>query len=286
MLSGVWESIAAGLKLVVHARIEFIIAALVIELAGLSAMSFRWRLLLVKFGARPGFWNTLLAYSAGVFICNVTPARTIGGDATRGALIRSRADVPVKLVTASVVYDRATDAVGILALAALAFPTLRRSSSAPIVAGILAAVLLAFGVPFIRHAIFRRLAKWHSTLVGVEEMGGVAAAVAGCSVLVWFLDVCRIMVIARAFGVSLSPSEAATLTLIRLTSTIVPIPAGLGVADGALAAGLLWLGVPGQTTAAFVIVERAILYGWSTLLGLISWLVLGGSRLLTATQTT
>jgi uncharacterized membrane protein YbhN (UPF0104 family) len=283
-MSAFWTTLSSALKLVLHVNAAFVAAALVIELGGLACMAFRWRLLLVKFGARPTFWDTMLAYSGGVFVCNVTPARTIGGDATRGALIRRRVKAAGKLIAASVVYDRATDIVGVLVLAAVALPALRHSRSAPFVAGALVAAVLAAALPVARRFITARVRMWHDRLVGFD-VRGVAAALAGCSIAVWLQDSARIMIICIAFGVWLTPSQAAALTLIRLTSTIVPVPAGLGVADGAMVAGLLWFGVPAQTAGAIAILERAILYGWSTLLGAGSLVVLGGTSLLTSVET-
>ena len=281
-MSGLWATITAALSLVVHANIPLVIFALLIELSGLGTMALRWRLLMLELGIRPRFRDALLTYSAGVFVCNVTPARTIGGDATRAALIKPKVDAPGKMVAASVVYDRATDAIGVLTLAALALPVLWHSSSAPFIIGLLALVGLSLAVPPLRNFVRARIGKWHEALVGAEHTGGVGGftAVAFCSIAAWLQDIARIMIICATFNVTLSPFQAATMTLIRLTSTIVPVPAGLGVADGAMVAGLVWFGVPVETAGAIAILERAILYGWSTLLGAISLVLLGGTKLL------
>jgi len=278
-MAALWATIAAALKLVVHARGSLVILAIAIEITGLLTMTNRWRLLLAAIGARVRYLDVALAYSAGVFVCNVTPARTIGGDATRGALIGRKSQAPRKLIAASVVYDRATDVIGILALAVLSVPTLRRSGSARIAAAVLAGVACALAIPSFRRAVWLRIRRWHDELVGVP-LGPVAAAVGVSAVAVWLQDAARIMAICAAFDVGVSPSQAATLTLVRLTSTIIPVPAGIGVADGAMVAGLLWFGVPADVSAAIAILERAILYGWSTLLGAIAIMILGGTRLL------
>jgi uncharacterized protein (TIRG00374 family) len=86
--------------------------------------------------------------------------------------------------------------------------------------------------------------------------------------------------VGRAFDVRLVPSQAAAVSLLRLGSGLVPVPAGIGVVDGALVAGFIWLGLPMQTAAALAIVERAITFGWATALGAVALLLLGGSRAL------
>jgi uncharacterized membrane protein YbhN (UPF0104 family) len=282
LMSGLWTTITAALALVVHANLPLVAFALLIELSGLGTMALRWRLLMVELGVHPRFRDALLTYSAGIFVCNVTPARTIGGDATRAALIKPKVDAPGKLVAASVVYDRATDGIGILVVAAMALPVLWRSSSGRVIMGALVLAVLALAIPAVRNFARRRVGRWHEALVGAEHTGGVGGftAVAVCSIAAWVQDVARILIICATFRVTLTPSQAATLTLIRLTSTIVPVPAGLGVADGAMVAGLVWFGVPVETAGAIAILERAILYGWSTLLGAISLMLLGGTKLL------
>src|SRR5262249_57614989 len=99
----------------------FVGAAVAVDTLSLLVMSFRWRLLLRSLGSSASFWDVLLAYSAGVCVCNITPARTVGGDATRAALIRRPGGVPpVKAIAASVVIDRMTDLAAFAMLRLLA----------------------------------------------------------------------------------------------------------------------------------------------------------------------
>jgi uncharacterized protein (TIRG00374 family) len=86
--------------------------------------------------------------------------------------------------------------------------------------------------------------------------------------------------VAAAFGVFLSPSQAATLTSIRLLSGLIPIPGGVGVVEGSAIAALVWFGIPVETATAITIIERAVLYGCGTLIGAVSLALLGGRRVL------
>jgi uncharacterized membrane protein YbhN (UPF0104 family) len=277
-VTGLWNTLTAAATLLTQVRVGFVAGALAVYLISVVIVAFRWRLVLRALGSRPGMWDTLLTYSAGVFVGNVTPARTLGGDACRLALIRSRTEVSVKLATASILYDRASEVPAIAVLALLTLPTLR--PSAPILGGIvLVAALLVIAGP-LRRAVSARVALWHDALVGVHVGGGSVAAALGCSMLVWLQDIVRIMLVAAAFRVRLAPSQAATLTMLRILGGVVPVPGGIGVVEGGLIAGLVWFGIPAGTAAAITIVERAILYGCGTCIGALSLMVLGGRRVL------
>jgi uncharacterized membrane protein YbhN (UPF0104 family) len=281
-MTGLWSTISATTGVISHAKIGFVAAAFAVDTLSLVLMAFRWRLLLRRLGSGARLWETLLAYSAGVCVCNVTPARTLGGDACRVALIRRPGgSPPVKAIVASVVYDRATDVPGFLLLGVLALPVLKPKSADIVYWGLLAAFALAAAlVARSRNPrLISRIREWHKTIVG-REMGTSVAAAVGCSLVIWSLDVTRIMLVGRAFGVRFVPSQAAGISLLRLGSGLVPVPAGIGVVDGALVAGFIWLGLPPATAAALALVERAIVYAWGTTLGAVALLLLGGSRAL------
>jgi uncharacterized membrane protein YbhN (UPF0104 family) len=283
-MTGLWSAITSTASVFGDANISLVIAAFAVDTVSMIVMAYRWRLLLSSVGSRAGMWETLLAYAAGVCVCNITPARTVGGDACRAALIRRPSGPPVGAIAASVVYDRLSDLAGILLLAAIAAPTLKPSSSRW---GILASITLA--VALVARPLYRRVAsrfgRWHQGVVGRDLRAALIPAV-GCSLMIWTLDILRIMLVGRAFGVRFGPSQAATVSLLRLGSGLVPVPAGLGVVDGALIAGFMWLGLPAPTATALAIVERAIVYLWGTALGAVALLLLGGWRALKKARTT
>src|SRR5262249_6567280 len=201
------------------------------------------------------------------------------GDACRTALIqRPGGSPPLKAVAASVVYDRLTDLAGFLMLGVLALPTFKPNSPHW---GVLALVALAAALvarPLYRRLI-SRMSQWHQAAVG-RAMGASLAAAIGCSLMIWLLDITRVMLVGRAFGVRFGPSQAAAVSLLRLGSGAVPVPAGIGVVDGALVGAFIWLGLPAATAAALAIMERAIVYGGATALGAVALVLLGGWRTL------
>ena len=278
-MKGLWSTIIATTAVIGHAKIGFVVAAFAVDTLALVLMAFRWRLLLRRLGSGAGLWETLLACSAGVCVCNITPARQIGGDACRAALIhRPGSSPPVKAIAASVVYDRATDMPGFLMLGVLALPVLRPKAPHWTLLAPLALAAALAARPLFRRLI-SKIGQWHQAAIG-REMGGSVAQAVACSLMIWSLDITRIMLVGGAFGVRFAPSQAATVSLLRLGSGLMPIPAGIGVVDGALVAGFIWLGLPPTTAAALALVERAIVYAWGTALGAGALLLAGGSRAL------
>ena len=271
-----WSAIASTRAVLHHANIGLVGAAVAVDTLALVVMAFRWRLLLRSMGSGASLWDALLAYSAGVCVCNITPARTLGGDACRAALIRRPGGVPpVKAIAASVVYDRMTDAAGFLMLGVLAAPTLMPTLPRWTLLALLALVA-SVATPPVYRRLAARIARWHPALIG-RAIGASLAAAVGCSLVIWSLDITRLILVGRAFGVRFVPGQAAAVALLRLGSGLVPVPGGIGVVDGALVGAFVWLGLPASSAAALAIVERAIVFGWSTALGAAALLLRGGS---------
>ena len=172
-----WSTITAATATLGRARPGFVAAAFAVDTLALVLMAFRWRILLRSLGSRATLWEALLAYSGGVCVANITPARTLGGDACRAALIRRPGgSPPAKAIIASVVYDRMADVTGILLLVALALPLIRPTSlkwAAPAV--LVLAALAIVARPLYRH-LTSRIRQWHRSAIG----GGCAATDAKC----------------------------------------------------------------------------------------------------------
>src|SRR5262249_22387295 len=281
----VWSTVTAAIAVLGQAKPGFVAAAFAVDTLALVLMAFRWRVLLRRLGRGASLWETLLAYSGGVCVCNITPARTLGGDACRAALIpRPSGSPPVKTIVASVFYDRLADVPGILLLAVLALPLIRPKSAGWTVVAVLLLprVALPARPPFF--PLLSPICPWAPTAVGASVGRAMAVAV-GCSLVIWVLDITRVVLVGQALGVGFVPSQAAAVSLLRLGSGAVPVPAGIGVVDSALVGGFMWLGQPVSTAAAMAVVERVIVFGWSTALGAVSLLLLGGSRALKKART-
>ena len=102
------------------------------------------------------------------------------------------------------------------------------------------------------------------------------AAGVGYSSLLWLQDLLRLACATLAFGVVLSPTQIATLSVLAMLGGVVPAIAGLGPVEGGLIAGLMAFGVDLPTAAAVTALERAISYGFSTSAGAMVIALMGG----------
>ena len=277
-MTALWHTFAGAALLLTHMQLGFAVGALAVYLSAVWLAGARWCLILRALGATSGTWNAVMTSSAGVFVGNVTPMRTIGNDAVRIALIRTRSDASITTATASVVYDRVSEVPAVIVVFLLATPTFH-PSLAIVFAIVLVCAALAF-VPGVRRAITAKLAKWHEAIVGVPVGAGSVAAALACSLGVWLLDLTRFTLVAAAFGVFLTPSQVATVTAFRLLAGVVPLPGAGGAIEGSSIGLLVWFGYPAEMATAITAVERLILFGCGTMLGGLSLALLGGRRML------
>jgi uncharacterized membrane protein YbhN (UPF0104 family) len=269
-----WDGATAAAAQVAHARGSFLAAAFAIFLTSFVIVGFRWRLILRALGCRATLWDTTLTYAAGVCVSNITTARTLGADAFRLAVIRSKTAASVRHAAASIVYDRLSEAP---AIAVLALLTLSRFHAYRWTAVALVAAIagLALAGP-VRRAIASRIAAWHETLVGEKMPARSVAAAIALAAALYLQDTLRIFLIAGAFNVWLTPAQAATMTVLRLIGGAAPVPGGVGVVEGSQIGGLVLFGIPAETAAAITIVERAILLVCGTAIGGVALALLGG----------
>jgi uncharacterized membrane protein YbhN (UPF0104 family) len=273
-----WTALTDAARLVEQANGSLIAIAFAIFLGSMVIVAFRWRQILSALGCRATVWDTLLTYSAGLCIGNITPARILGADAFRLAVVRSRTGATVRIATASIFYDRFSEAPAITILALLTLSRFR--TYAWVVGGIVAALAALILAGPVRRAVASRVAAWQETIVGVPVGRGSVAAAISWSLLLYLQDVTRIFLIALAFGVWLTPVQAATMSVVRLVGGAAPTPGGLGVVEGGQIGSLVLFGIPTETASAIVVVERAILYGSATAIGAVSLILLGGRKVL------
>jgi len=261
-----------------HVRVSYAVAALLLYTGSLFLAAFRWRLVLRGLGGAVNYWRTLLAYLAGVCMGNITPARTVGGDACRIAALGATSQVPLKTVAASVVIERLTEALPVTALVLMALSTLRPGAGHGRWILAIAALLLAAAYVF-RSTWHEWLQRWRAAMRTNAIAPRTLAAVTGCSTIVWLQDAARLALVAAACGVALTPAQAATLSVVSIVSGIVPTIGGLGVVEGGLVAALVVFGASLEVAVAVTAIERAISFAFGTALGGVALGILGARRI-------
>jgi uncharacterized membrane protein YbhN (UPF0104 family) len=279
-LHSIWHTVANSVQRLSTARPGYAVAALALYVVSLFIVGARWRGFLRALGGEVGLVRATLATLGGIAAGNLTPSSRVGGEACRIGLVRLGGRATWQQATIAAVWDRLSELPPIIVLGAMALVAVRHLASGwgtvSIIIG-LAAVLSvgAFAISRLRPSGFA-LAGWRDSLALHEVTGRVFARGVGYSVLLWLQDVLRLTCVTLAFGVVLSPTKIATLSMLAMLGGLVPAIAGLGPVEGGLVAGLMAFGADLPTAAAVTALERVISYGFSTSTGAIVIAWLGG----------
>jgi len=285
----IWTTLQGAAHQLAQAQSGYVAAALALYIFSVIVTAVRWRVILSTLGCRLGLTGTLVPYLCGVSVGNLTPARTLGADACRLAVLRARHGTPTRVAAASVFYDRLSEIPAIVVLALAATPAvwvLVSESDRYLIAAAFAVAAISGIMYFstVRRRVRSRLSSWHDRLVGTPiDPAGLGVAV-GLSGLVWLQDVARLMLVSAAFRVTLTPSQSATLSVVTLAGGIVPTVGGLGVVESGLVGGLTLFGVPLHVAVAITAAERAVSYVFGTCAGAVTLVMVGGRRVWTAAQ--
>lgn len=232
----------------------------------------RWQIYLSELGHPLPWWPSLRIYLAG-FALTTTPGKA--GEALRGVLLR-RWDVPYPQSFAAFFSERLSDllAVALLTLFGLTlYPQAR-----PLIAAGLALVALGLWLLTQRVLIARLFesipTQWGklSTLAGHTlqvlsaaqrcHRPGVLIAATVLSVIAWGAEALAFHWILQWMGADIPLAFAVFVYAIAmLAGALSFMPGGLGGAEAAMAALLVWKGMPGaDAIAATVLIRLATLW--------------------------
>jgi uncharacterized membrane protein YbhN (UPF0104 family) len=289
-LHAIWLTVANSVARLSTANPGYAAAAFLLYVVSLVIAGARWRGFLRALGGEVSIMRATLATMGGIAAGNLTPSP--GGEACRIGLVRLDGRATWREATIAAVWDRLSELPPILVLAAMSLVAVRHLASAgrtsAVVAGISVALVIV-GLALWRlvpkpkrrgRGGWRRsgfaLAGWRERLAVDRVRPSLFAAGVGYSSLLWLQDVLRLGCATLAFGVVLSPTKIATLSILAMLGGIVPAIAGLGPVEGGLLAGLMAFGVDLPTAAAVTALERAISYGFSTSAGAMVIALMGG----------
>lgn len=267
------------------ARPGYILLAFGLYIFSVFLVGARWRGFVRSVGGEVAVWRASLATLGGVAVNNLFPSGRLGGEACRIALVRQTGVVTWRQATVSAVWDRLSQVPAILVLAAMAVLALKHlvlGWRQFAVLAIVGAALVAAGFAIRRlHRSGARLGGWRERLALDQANLRVFSVAVGLSGLIFLQDVLRISCAALAFGVYLSPTKIAVLSMVSMIGGLAPSLGGLGPVEGGLVAGLMAFGVDLPTAAAITAAERIISYGFSTSAGAAVVALLGGKSLWT-----
>ena len=284
----IWHTVANSVERLSTARPGYAAAAFLLYVISLFIAGARWRGFLRALDGEVGVVRATLATLGGIAAGNLAPSSRVGGEACRIALVRMSGRATWHQATIAAIWDRLSELPPILVLGAMALVAVRHLASGwrtvSTVIGLAAALGAAgFATWRLRRSGFA-LAGWRERLALDRVSGRVFARGVAWSTLAWLQDVLRLTCATLAFGVALSPTKIATLSMLAMLGGLVPAVAGLGPVEGGLVAGLMAFGVDLPTAAAVTALERMISYGFSTSAGAVVIALLGGRSVWSAVR--
>ncbi|HEX3645831.1 MAG TPA: lysylphosphatidylglycerol synthase transmembrane domain-containing protein [Vicinamibacterales bacterium] len=297
-MHAIWLTVANSVARLSTANPGYAAAAFLLYVVSLVIAGARWRGFLRALGGEVSVMRATLATMGGIAAGNLTPSP--GGEACRIGLVRLGGRATWREATIAAVWDRLSELPPILVLAAMSLVAVRHLALAGRTSAVVAGISLALVI--VGLALWRlvpkaksrgrrgwrrsgfALAGWRERLAVDRVRPSLFAAGVGYSSLLWLQDVLRLGCATLAFGVVLSPTKIATLSILAMLGGIVPAIAGLGPVEGGLLAGLMAFGVDLPTAAAVTALERAISYGFSTSAGAMVIALMGGRSVWSAVR--
>jgi uncharacterized membrane protein YbhN (UPF0104 family) len=288
-MDAIWRVVGEGLVRLASAKLGYVAGALALYIVSLFISGFRWRGFIRALGGHVGVLRATLATLGGIAVGNLVPSSRLGGEAVRITLARDAGHVSWRQATVAAGWDRLSEIPPILVLILMSgvavthlIPAWPRSAVVALMIAI--SVLLVGGGAAARRWLGPRWSRWREALAADRVGGSVMAAGVALSSAVWLQDVARLACATRAFGLSLSLTQLAALSVIAMLGGLVPSAGGVGPVEGGLLAGLISFGADLPTAAAVTAVERAISLGFSTASGAAVVGIVGGRSLWSAAR--
>ncbi|MBI1908807.1 MAG: flippase-like domain-containing protein [Deltaproteobacteria bacterium] len=285
-----WSSFVKAVYSLGEVRLSYVLTAVALYTVSVVISGARWKKILLGLGCPVRLSQTSIGIIIGIFVSNILPSSRIGGEVSRITLLRKWTPIDLKKAFVSIFYDRVAALVPSLFVVALSFPTLlrlfHRFNNIILIALLILVLMIGLFLSYrsigkFREWVLSRRRLVHSFRINPKNFGGAI----GFSSLVWLQDLLRLMVVSAAFGVHLSITQAATLSIVILICSIMPSLGGLGPTEGGLTAALHLFGVSLETAIAITLLERAVSYVLSTCAGSIAVATLGGRRFLMRNST-
>jgi glycosyltransferase 2 family protein len=259
-----------------RANLTYVALAIALHLAGLLVTGQRWRTIVAAFGRQISLFRATMINLAGIFVRNATPTTGLGGDASRVALLHLEG-LTIPQATATFLYVRAAELPALAVVIALALPTIAGTVARTGGRVGLAVTAILIAVVWLARERFRsQLAALRVRAARLQIRRSAFAAAVGYATIAQAETTVRQIAVAASFGVPLTVQQSAAVTALGVAGGLVPTIGSVGAVEGSMVAALIMCGAGADAAVAITLVERAISYGLSSLLGAGAAAALGG----------
>jgi uncharacterized protein (TIRG00374 family) len=241
----------------------------------------KWQYYLARLGVRGvGALDSLLVFLSG-FVLTITPGKV--GEIFKSAVLAKTHDVPAERTAPIVVAERLTDAIGIIVLIVIGSGAFAGGLFWAFVGTIVCAsglFIIVWERPLRavigwlerRPGRLGRIApKLRTALESLRVVAGPAALLwpTALSIVAWAAEGVALFVLLRGFSAPVPLGVAVFFySTATLAGALIPVPGGLGVAEGMIQEQLVRLGnvARGDATASMILVRFATLW-WAVAVG-------------------
>ncbi|WP_292390126.1 lysylphosphatidylglycerol synthase transmembrane domain-containing protein [Methanosarcina sp. UBA5] len=286
-----WINIAPILKEVLstlrETRLRYVFLAISVYLLSVYLFSVRWQQVLSCIGYDLKATSLVPIYFGAVFINNVTPGGNMaGGESFRILWANKLFGISYTNAFKTIFFERLVEAIPVAFLSIYildSFPSLEvRFLPHSLTLRTIHLFFLVFLAAVILILVFR--AKFVSLVKIVQQNWNqfkkslIPVLLLSCGV--WVLDVIRLKSVALALNIHLSLSLIITISILSFLLGALPLtPGGLGIIEGGLISLLLYFGLSLASASSFVLLERFISYGISSIIGFLYLSYYGGFKI-------
>jgi len=270
-------------------RIRYVVLAVLVYILSVYLFAVRWQQVLSCIGYDLKAKSLVPIYFGAIFVTNITPGgNMIGGESFRILWANKRFGISYTDAFKSVFFERLVEAIPIALLliyTLYSFSALEIKFS-PLVDSLTLNSIHLFLFAFFTAgmAIWFNRTRFASPLKDVQQdwkqlkNSFIPVLLLSCGV--WALDIIRLKLVALALNINLSLNLIVTVSIISFLLEALPLtPGGLGIVEGGLISLFLYLGLPLTSAGSFVILERFISYGVSSIIGFLYLFYYGGFKI-------
>lgn len=250
----------------------WLIPAVLIYIVSFSLRTLRWRAILTPIATLP-FFQVFSVLGFGYLVNNTLPARA--GEFAKAYALSKRSSVTASTALGTIVVDRMTDLVGLLAVMLVALQVLGpdgmplgRITGIILIGGAVGCGFLwgtarlarmnVDGANPLTIRVVDFLKRFGSGFLALQKPKRLVA-VTVLSIAIWMIEVTGAMVIARAFSLSIGYVQAAALLVGIAVGVMIPAAPGyIGTYELFATKTLVFLGFPHAASLSFVLVLHFI----------------------------
>ncbi|AFL94483.1 hypothetical protein CL1_0271 [Thermococcus cleftensis] len=265
------------------ASLRYLFLAFLTYYVSVVIYGIRWKLVLRGVGRDAPLWELVKAILASIFMNNVTPMSRSGGELLRMAWVSKRANIPAGVSAVSIIYERILETIPVFALFLLGMSYFSSDEPLPFLLFVVGGIALIWikwdafvrlSLRLFRTPITEEEMDRISSLRGMHNLNIIAIALSSA---VWLLDVARLKLITLAFGLNLTWSFIALISIANLLFGLVAFtPGGVGIIEGGLIGTLTYFGIPTALAVSITLLERFVSYVASSIVGFAVLLSSGG----------